>query len=88
MSAATTADREKEGGGVASQRRRTAAPGLSHTYAILNSDRSTSEIRVAFMRLPTHEIGNWRSTRRRVGSLPSTKKRRYSEPICCTVVAK
>ena len=53
MSAATTADREKEGGGAASQRRRTAAvqldaPGLSRTYAIWNSVRSTSEIRVAF----------------------------------------
>jgi hypothetical protein len=58
--------------------------GLSRTYAILNSVRSTSEIRVAFMPLPTHEIGNWRSSRRRVGLLPSTKKRHYREPICCT----
>ena len=53
MSAATTADREIEGGGAASQRRRTAAgklaaPGPSRTYAIWNSVRSTSEIRVAF----------------------------------------
>jgi len=39
--------------------------GLSRTYAIWNSVRSTSEIRVAFMPLPTHEIGNWRSSRRR-----------------------